>query len=390
MPPHVFADTNNGCAENMSELDCAAIYNDWVYWLPLTGTVCSDGKTVLTGNDNIQKGFNFFGNAGLSQNQAAAVIGNLLQESGMNPTIIQGGRNSKNPNDAGSLGWGLAQWTPGSKIIGIAKDLGITSPIYSLETQLNIILGQMRGTSPVGAQNVYGKIRGIPNLEEAVRFFEENFEGAGDPQIDNRIEYARQVLEKYGDSTGQVSGSEAGCNSVGAVDCSNPSTETEGLSVVRQNAVCVALAENAKWESGSKGPGGDFFEYTQGRDEEWCADFVSWVFNKAGYPLSSTAKDGNVPAVDTIAGGPSHTNMLPTLEYHSAGGYTPVPGDIAIYQSGQSHVNLVTSVNKNEKNMTVVGGNQGGISVNSQSKVTSYTRSYEAGDGLTGFASPKG
>ena len=141
------------------------------------------------------------------------------------------------------------------------------------------------------------------------------FENPGTPHLDRRFTAAKQVFKSFGSgtiadvvqdsnalATGNVSSADAACDSVGAIDCTS-TTEvdqtTQAISQVRKNVVCVALAELAKWESGKMKPGGDFKTYSQGRDEEWCADFASYVYNKAGYPI-------NRPQVWDGGGGSGH------------------------------------------------------------------------------------
>lgn len=375
-------------ATEMSYDDLKSILNEYTqYEDDGVCTTSSENAISLTGSDNQQKGFNFFVNSGLSDIQAAAIIGNMMQESSMNPVSIQGGGTTKDPSRI-TVGWGLVQWTPGSKVLGVAENYGITGPIYELATQLQIVLAEMKGTSPTGYNNVYGGLININDLAEAVTFFELNYEGAGDIQLENRIQFARDVLEKYG-STGGSTGVAGNCTTIGAINC-NGATVT-GASPVRQNIVCVAQAELALWRTRQMKPGTDYHKYSHGGTGNWCAWFASWVFNKAGYPISPGSPQGAVPLVSTIAGGDggtSHSNVPNGFTYHSADGYIPKPGDMAIYQSGMSHVNIVTSVSKSGNSMTIIGGNQDGPSGYTTSKVTSYTRSTAAVDGLSGYVSP--
>ncbi|MFN6544095.1 CHAP domain-containing protein [Mycolicibacterium nivoides] len=106
-------------------------------------------------------------------------------------------------------------------------------------------------------------------------------------------------------------------------------------------------------------PGGSHF--SEGIEEPWCADFVSWVLNEAGRPLSNP-NSGNwrIPGVYTLQ------------EYYQAAGrfaapdsYRPRPGDVVMYADGSPlglHTNFVVVANDNA--ITTVGGNEeGGIRV---------------------------
>lgn len=155
----------------------------------------------------------------------------------------------------------------------------------------------------------------------------------------------------------------------------------------RDKVVTLAKQELALWQSGQLVPGNGYQKYSQGRGENWCADFVSWIYNQAGYPLKDGG-EGNVPAVVTIkaigqAGG--------KFTYHDAVGYTPRPGDIAIHLGGDSsHVNFVVGVSGNQ--ITTIGGNQGGDgtqgSFYNTSSVTQYTMSSPTANNVTGYVSP--
>ncbi|MET1033087.1 MAG: CHAP domain-containing protein [Candidatus Saccharimonadales bacterium] len=163
------------------------------------------------------------------------------------------------------------------------------------------------------------------------------------------------------------------CAGAGAVNinCTPPATEGSPApdQTIRSKIVCLAQSELALWDSGQMKPGTDFYKYSQGRGEEWCADFTSWLYNQAGLPINGSPP-GNVPGVLGIY---TFGNNRPDLVYNpSNGGYTPRPGDMAIHSSAGNayyHVNLVTAVSGN--NVTIIGGNQAGTNFNN-SKVNSY------------------
>jgi hypothetical protein len=164
------------------------------------GTACctAGGSTSLTGSDPQEKAWNFFRSQGLDPMHTAAVIGNLMQESHLDAQEIQDGGDTENPAEADPGGWGIAQWTPGSKIINIAKSLGIDGPIYELSTQLQIVWAEMKNTSPAGVNNTLDGLNSQTTLEDAVNYFMVNFEAAG--VAGPRVQYAQNALDKYGNS----------------------------------------------------------------------------------------------------------------------------------------------------------------------------------------------
>lgn len=106
-------------------------------------------------------------------------------------------------------------------------------------------------------------------------------------------------------------------------------------------------------------PGGSHF--SEGVEEPWCADFVSWVLNEADQPLSNpNSGSWRIPGVYTLQ------------EYYQAAdrfsapdAYRPRTGDVVMYADGSPlglHTNFVVTAAGNE--ITTVGGNEeGGIRV---------------------------
>jgi hypothetical protein len=185
-----------------------------------TGSSCScpsgsaTTTTTLTGSDNEDKVWNFLKAAGLSDAAVAGIMGSFQQESGFVPTAIEGGGSTKDPASAGHTGWGLAQWY-GDLVEGEAKDNGVTGPIYELATQLNLVMAQMKGTSPTGIQNTFDAMKNMTDPVQAATYFTPNFEGGTDPG-GVRESNATAILQQYG-GTGSASATEAdpagGCGS---------------------------------------------------------------------------------------------------------------------------------------------------------------------------------
>ncbi|HEX8390341.1 MAG TPA: phage tail tip lysozyme [Candidatus Saccharimonadales bacterium] len=195
--------------------------------IPFTGSgsveeTCSASAddTALVGKDNLEKIYNHFIGRGLSPEQSAGIIGNISVESGGDPTIIQGGAHTKDPSGI-SAGWGIIQWTPGSKIIGLLKTAEIKTPVYLLKTQLEMVWWHMNNTSPTGVKNMYEKYQTITDVAEATRVYEDEMEGAGIPHIETRIERANEALRKYGGGSGESSAGTTGGVSGDASDCSD-------------------------------------------------------------------------------------------------------------------------------------------------------------------------
>ena len=107
-----------------------------------------------------------------------------------------------------------------------------------------------------------------------------------------------------------------------------------------QMVACYAIKEWINWTSQPNNHLALLNEYTAGASyEEWCADFVSYVYKEAGYPFSN----GNYNNWDeNIAG--DVVNQGFNVQQSSA--YVPEPGDIAYFDYPGGHVEIVISGGK--------------------------------------------
>lgn len=182
---------------------------------PASDTLSSSG--MLRGKDNLEKIYNYFIDKGFSDVGAAGIVGNISQESGGDPTIVQGGGHSKDPTSIKS-GWGIIQWTPGSKVIAIAKEAGAEGPIFELSTQLDIVWGHFQNKPPItkGSFSIE-EYKAITDYRAATNYFEDKIEGASNPAMTKRYAAAKLALSNYGDGGGGVASgdptAEGGCGS---------------------------------------------------------------------------------------------------------------------------------------------------------------------------------
>lgn len=107
---------------------------------------------------------------------------------------------------------------------------------------------------------------------------------------------------------------------------------TEGNKVA-----CYAIQEWTKWQSRTPSHETLLNTYTDGSPyEEWCADFVSYIYKEAGFPFSNGETNGGD---ENIAS--NIKNM--SFTYHQASGYVPKPGDVAYFDYSSGHVEIVVS-----------------------------------------------
>lgn len=99
-------------------------------------------------------------------------------------------------------------------------------------------------------------------------------------------------------------------------------------------------------------------KYTEGFEESWCADFVSWVFNEANHAYSNQDTGyWRIPGVYTL-----QEYYIQHNSYYLTNEYSPKFGDVAFYfgetpdGNSSQHVAMVLAVE--EKTIITIGGNE--------------------------------
>lgn len=170
---------------------------------------CAGSGPLLSGNDNIAKIYNYFIGKGLKDYQAAGILGNMHSESGYNPRRVQGTPTPSGDSDTpppGAIGYGLAQFTPGTKILPYATETGRQPS--DLGFQLDFIWKQFQGEEKAA----YDALVASTNVAEATLAFETKYERhAGPPQPDRIVESERVLaLASAGSLTGSVANAASG------------------------------------------------------------------------------------------------------------------------------------------------------------------------------------
>lgn len=156
--------------------------------LDLPVSKAQENAGTRTPQGNQEEAYAYFIEKGLSPAQAAGIVGNLMQESGVDPKSVQ----------AGGPGRGIAQWSVGERWTGVealARKQG-KSP-QDLGVQLDYLWQELNTTESASLT----ALKQTKTPEEAAVSFEENFERAGIPNNEARMANARAVLEKFGGYT---------------------------------------------------------------------------------------------------------------------------------------------------------------------------------------------
>jgi uncharacterized protein (TIGR03382 family) len=138
---------------------------------------------------NDQTAFDFFIAKGLTNFQAAGIVGNLDQESGVNPSSVQ----------ADGPGRGIAQWSVGGRwdtsandnVAAYAAQQG--DSMTSLNLQLEFIWYEL---TTIGYG--YSALKATTNVTDATIAFMDDYEICGDCLSSQRVAYAQDVLAAYG------------------------------------------------------------------------------------------------------------------------------------------------------------------------------------------------
>jgi hypothetical protein len=177
---------------------------------------CGPTATSMSGDDAIAVIFNFLTSKGLTDFQAAGVLGNMQHESGYQPMRLQGTVSGvETPVDSltpaqladPQLGYGLVQWTPVLKMINPVRDAGKNpEDIYA---QLEFLWDQLEGRAAANEKAAGDHLKATTNVAEATLSFETKYERhAGPPQPDRIVEAERvlQLARSQGLNQSNVSG----------------------------------------------------------------------------------------------------------------------------------------------------------------------------------------
>ena len=150
----------------------------------------SDEQAATTAFANDKPAFDFFIAKGLTPVQAAGIVGNLDQESGVDPNSVQYG---------GGPGRGIAQWSVGGRwdtssgdnVTAYASQQGMSRT--SLTLQLEFIWFEL---THIGYG--YAQLTAATNVTDATLAFMDRYEICGTCASSQRIAYANAVLNAYG------------------------------------------------------------------------------------------------------------------------------------------------------------------------------------------------
>lgn len=185
------SDWDNSAAGRMSKnisdkIDQATDYvNEKIH--NYTGINIGTQKLTVKQEDRSKYAMKRFMEEGLNKEQAAGIVGNIIKESSLNPSLAHTDNN-------GLRAGGIVQWN-GPRYNAVSKYFGKPVEKVSFEDQLEYLIKELKGEVGSGAQERNGFLkrhgfrRGAPvlevmksttNLQDSVDTFERVFEGSGD------------------------------------------------------------------------------------------------------------------------------------------------------------------------------------------------------------------
>jgi hypothetical protein len=294
-------------------------------------TVGQGDNQVVTEDANDQTAFDYFVGKGLTDVQAAGIVGNLDQESGMSPTIAQYG---------GGPGRGIAQWSVGGRwdtshddnVAWYAQQQGAS--IYSLDLQLEFIWYELT-TFGYG----FSELKAATTVTEAVDAFQNYYEICGTCASSNRIAHAEAALADFGGSappppsgptTCTVGGVEGVC--IATTDCAMMTgyVSTPGHCPGPASEECCTQATSSSSSSSSSGGSSSSSSSSSGGSSSSSSSSSggsssSSSSSSGGSSSSSSSSSSGSPAPSCSVGGVEGT-CIDTSICASMPGYTSTAG----------------------------------------------------------------
>ena len=232
---------------------------------------------------NEQAAFAFFVSKGLTDNQIGGIIGNLDAESGLDPTIHQGG---------GGPGRGIAQWsagarwdtTSGDNVMDYAADQGESA--LTLQLQLEFIWFELTNFSGYGL----AQLQATSTVSEAVSVFKAKYEGCAGCATGNRVAFGQSAVDRFGD--GNSGGTSSSSSSSGEPDGPECTIDNGDVGVCIGTDACDALGDHLS------SPG-----FCPGSSDIQCCTPVAGASSSGGTTGGGSSSSGSKPKTDAGTSG---------------------------------------------------------------------------------------
>lgn len=214
-----------------------------------TTTTTSSDQTNLVGSDNEEKIWNYLKSEGFNDIQTAAIMGNWMRESGLDPSAEQnfdGGAalHAEKTKCDGKTGFGLAQWTY------ITYQTDLRDFAQEQNAKQNDLLLQLKYFTKTFAdrKETFQKEENSKDIETATRWFNDEYERSADTHGSEgetkRINFANEIYERH---NGQ--GASAGTEASDTELCSdiNEKTQSTGEPQLGEAAKIKGVDARIEW-----------------------------------------------------------------------------------------------------------------------------------------------
>jgi len=272
--------------------------NDILFYNPEDKT-CST-TPISSSGDNSGNAYNYLVSKTLTAVQSAAIVGNLKQESGVDPKAL----------NKSSKAYGIAQWLGGRKDKLLAKEFyqtGSPDNTKEFQVQLDYLWEELQG-SEKGSLDAL-KASSSTDVKVLAVLFGEKFERYGKNEEGKRAQFAEDIFKQYGSTT----------TTTGTGDCSN---------VGAGNFVFYSQ-KDAKWASHSYGAAGTVGPAGCGPTS--MAMIVATLANKSVTPVETA--DLGVASGAAFEGGTIHLPLIKAASDKWGLNYSDISGqtlDVAI------------------------------------------------------------
>lgn len=160
-------------------------------WIVKVGVSAYLTQTEM--ENNATEFYGYFNSKGFTIESVAGMLGNLQQESNINPGMKQ--------TASASSGWGLIQWTPSSNLTDYAKAHGTNWATGEIQTQLmwdeiiNGYGGQWIPKPSLGYGYTGAEFSQLTDVAEACKAYLYERERAGVEALTKRLTYANNWYE---------------------------------------------------------------------------------------------------------------------------------------------------------------------------------------------------
>jgi N-acetylmuramoyl-L-alanine amidase len=238
----------------------------------------------------------------LSAEQVAGIMGNMEVESQhtWNPTVVQGLTYADTPPNHG--GWGIVQWTPGTKILPVIADT--SGKPNDLLSQLNALWDQLYNPKSKENENTAGKsVAAATDVTSAVEAFRHDFERNQAGFQQERVDDANAILA-MAQKSGWQAGSGGGSGACGGSTGGSPDCAASGVTGTAK-ILCEAKKYDGLYYRYGGGPHGNgaYSAFTKVCPDPAKAD-RSDAGNKpnGASPLSGGASGGTSPCATDCSG----------------------------------------------------------------------------------------